>query len=193
MKNALILALPLLALAACNEAADSTVNADETAMVSETENAMAMDNMATAGAVPAVASADYLAMAGASDMFEIESSKAVRATSSNAAIKSFAQMMVDGHMASTAKVKAAAAEAGMTVAPPKLSSAQQTMLDEIKAAPAAARDAIYMRHQATAHAEALSLHQGYASSGDAAPLKKAAGEIAPVVQTHIAELGKIKA
>jgi len=193
MKQILILALPLLALSACNEAADSTVNADDTAMVTETENAMAVNDMAMNGAMPAVASADYLAMAGASDMFEIESSKAVNETTKSAGIKSFAQMMISGHTDSTAKVKAAAKEAGMTVAPPKLSSAQQAMLDQIKAAPAASRNGLYLRHQATAHAEALSLHQGYASSGDSMPLKKAAGEIAPVVQRHIAELGKIKA
>jgi putative membrane protein len=35
------------------------------------------------------------------------------------------------------------------------------------------------------------LHQGYAANGDNEALKKAASEIAPVVQKHIAELGRM--
>ena len=36
-----------------------------------------------------------------------------------------------------------------------------------------------------AHEQALSLMQGYAQAGDAPPLKRVAGDIAPVVQSHI--------
>lgn len=189
MKRALILALPLVALAACNKAGDATLNnSNDMAVIDETENVAAVNDMAS---MPANSSADYLAMAGAGDMFEIESSKAVLETTRNAALKDFANMMVKAHTESTAKVKAAANEAGMTVPAPKLNPAQQTMLDEIKSAQGKDRDTVYMRHQATAHAEALNLHRGYASSGDSAPLKKAAGEIAPVVQQHIDALTKI--
>ncbi|MDO9443488.1 MAG: DUF4142 domain-containing protein, partial [Beijerinckiaceae bacterium] len=113
--------------------------------------------------------------------------------SANADVKAFAQMMVDNHGKSTAKVKAAAAEAKIEVGAPKLDADQQKMLDEIKAADAAGIDAVYLAHQKTAHDAALALHKDYAASGDTASLKKAAGEIVPVVEAHRAELGKLAA
>ena len=198
MKPMLILSASLLALAACSEAGDATANnsVDDTAMVDETENTAAVDDVtaeSNMAAAPAVTTPEYLAAAGAGDLFEIESSKAALGSTKNAAIKSFAQMMVDNHTQSTAKVKAAAQQASLTVPAPKLTPAQQTMLDEIKAASGTARDTVYLRHQATAHQEALALHKGYASSGDTPSLKTAAGEIAPVVEKHIGELSKITA
>ncbi len=135
--------------------------------------------------------AGYLAKAGAGDLFEIESSRALIARTANADARMFARMMIDAHTQSTAKVKAAAQEAGLTVAPPALDPPQQRMLDEIKAAPADKVDAIYYAHQSTAHAAALALHRHYASDGDTPALKKAAGEIVPVVEKHIAELDKL--
>ena len=135
--------------------------------------------------------AGYAAKAGASDKWEIDSSKALLAKSTNADLKKFAQMMVDNHSQSTEKVKAAAKQAKLTLAEPKLDTMQQQMLDEIKAADASAIDAVYKRHQKTAHQAALALHQGYAASGDTEAFKKVAGEIVPVVQKHMAELDKM--
>lgn len=135
--------------------------------------------------------AGYLAMAGAGDLWEIESSKVLLAKSNNADVKKFAQMMVDHHTASTEKVKAAAMAANLSVSPPTLSPDQQRMLDEIKKNSSATVDAVYLRHQNSAHGAALALHKGYAAAGDTESLKKAASEIAPVVQQHIDALGKL--
>ena len=65
------------------------------------------------------------------------------------------------------------------------------MLDEIKAAPPDKVDAVYKARQSEAHRAALALHQGYAAQGDKPALKKAAGEIVPVIQGHIGELSKL--
>src|SRR3546814_2557839 len=73
-------------------------------------------------------------------MWEIESSKALRAKSQRDDVKAFAQMMIDNHGESTAKVKAAADAASITVPAPTLDPEQQRMLDEIKAADAATID-----------------------------------------------------
>ena len=54
-------------------------------------------------------------------------------------------------------------------------------------------DAVYLRNQRAAHDAALALHRTYSTSGDTDSLKKAAGEIVPVVEQHIAELGKLTA
>jgi putative membrane protein len=146
---------------------------------------------AAPAAAPAASTADYIAKAGAGDLWEIESSKALLAKSKDAKVRAFAEMMIDHHGKSTAKVKAAAATAGAEVSAPKLDADQEKMLADIKAADAAAIDKIYLGHQKTAHDAALALHQGYAASGEAVALKQAAAEIVPVVEAHRTELGKL--
>lgn len=189
MKSPYILPLAL-ALAACS-GADNNAPTDTTTVVAEpTVPESEAAPMAGTPATP-VDAASYIGKASAGDLWEIESSKALLAKSTNADVKAFAQMMIDHHGKSTAKVEAAAAEAQLAVTPPELDAEQRTMLDEVKAADAATIDAIYLTHQKTAHDAALALHQGYAASGDTAPLKKAAGEIVPVIETHRAELAKL--
>lgn len=158
------------------------------------ETTQPADTMAPAdvAATPTDA-AGYIAKAGAGDLWEIESSKAVLAKTARDDVKAFAQMMIDDHVKSTAKVKAAAAAASIEVPPPMLDADQQRTLDEIKNADAASVDAVYLRHQQAAHDGALALHRAYAINGDTDSLKKAAGEIAPVVEQHIGDLRKLMA
>ena len=194
MKSPYVLTLAL-ALAACSGADDSALSetttvADATVPEADVPPFTDAPPLTDAPTTP-VDAVSYIAKAGAGDMWEIESSKALLAKSTNADVKAFAQMMIDHHGKSTAKVKAAAAEAKMTVTPPKLDPAQQTMLDEIKAADAADIDALYLADQKSAHDAALALHQRYATGGDTASLKTAAAEIVPVVEAHRTELSKM--
>ena len=190
MKSPYIATLALL-LAGCG-GAETTAPADQ----SEVAHATVPEAGTPPASAPVAATVDaagYIAKAGAGDLWEIESSKALLAKSGNAEVKRFAEMMIDHHGKSTAKVKAAATEAKLDVAAPKLDAAQQKMLDEIKAADAAGIDAVYLAHQKAAHDAALALHQGYSAGGDTPSLKKAAGEIVPVVEAHRAELAKLPA
>jgi len=184
MNRMLWIALPTLALAGCNRAAPPPV-----------ENA-ALDNSAETNAaasapVPVTDAATYLTKAGAGDLFEIESSRAIADKTGNAGIKAFAQMMITDHGKSTARLKAAAREAGLTAPTPSLDPAQQQTLDAIRNATGTAADSAYLDAQRTGHSEALALHSGYAVGGDTEPLKKAANEIAPVVQHHIDQLARL--
>lgn len=188
MKSASILTLAFL-LAACGSNNDAAP--PEAASIDQAAPS-AMIEPAGTPATP-VDAAGYISKAGAGDMWEIESSKALLAKSTNADVKAFAQMMIDNHGKSTAKVKAAATAAKIDVAAPKLDADQQKMLDEIKGADAAGIDTVYLAHQTTAHDAALALHKAYAASGDTPALKKAAAEIVPVVETHRAELTKLAA
>ena len=184
MNRMLWIALPTLALAGCNRAAPPPA-----------ENA-ALDNgieTNTADAVPITDAATYLAKAGAGDLFEIESSRAIADKTNNAGIKAFAQMMITDHTKSTAELKAAAREAGVTAPAPMLDPAQQQTLDEIKTATGSAADSAYLSAQRAGHSDALALHSGYAVGGDTEQFKKAANEIAPVVQHHIDQLAKLSA
>ncbi|MBJ7501190.1 MAG: DUF4142 domain-containing protein [Sphingopyxis sp.] len=191
MKNACMITLVLL-LGACGGGADSSAppedrNAADTMAVS-------VGNEPPAGtpATPTGA-ADYVAQAGAGDLWEIESSKALLAKSGRADVRKFAQMMIDQHGQSTAKIKAAAAAAGLQATPAELDTNQQKMLDEIEAADATGIDAVYLAHQRAAHDAALALHNAYATNGDTEVFKKTAGEIVPVVEAHRAELDKLAA
>ncbi len=188
MTRLIWIAAPTLLLAGCNAA--GTTPADDALANNSAANSMAVGEPVAA---PVTDSATYLAKAGAGDLFETESSKAILAKTTKADIKSFAQMMVDDHGKSTAKVKAAAQAAGLTVAPPTLDAAQQQALDGIKAASGEAADRAYLDAQRTAHADALALHSGYRENGDTPELKAAASQIAPVVQHHIDELSKLSA
>lgn len=129
--------------------------------------------------------AQFVAKAGAGDLYERTSSRLVLQSTQNAKVRSFAQMMEKDHAKSTADVKAAAARGGVAATPPKLDAAQTKMIADLKAASGQKRDQLYVSQQKTAHQQALALHQRYAATGTAAPLKSAAATIAPVVQHHI--------
>ena len=128
---------------------------------------------------------DYVKDAGAGDMFEIQSSKLVLQSTHDPKVRAFANKMIADHMKSTAMIKAAARKDHVAVPAPMLMPNQQQMLSDIRSANGAARDALYMQDQATAHQAALMVQQSYAQSGDKPALMATAGQIVPVVQSHI--------
>ena len=132
----------------------------------------------------------FVMKAGASDKFEISEAK-LMVKSANPDIKSFAQQMITDHTKSTQMMKAAAKADSVTAGPPMLEANQKSDLAKLTSAKGKARDSLYIEQQKTAHADALSLMQGYASSGTATHLRDAAGQIQPVVQSHIDMLGKM--
>lgn len=151
---------------------------------------------ATAAAVvslPAAAQvmtpAEYVATAGASDLYEITASKVVLETTQDPKIRQFAQMMIDQHSKSTAEVKAAAAKSRVRVSAPKLTPLQQELVTELRGEQGTARDAAYIAQQRASHGQALNVQKAYSLDGTAPALKTAAGNIVPVVQQHIAMLG----
>ncbi|AXJ96005.1 MULTISPECIES: DUF4142 domain-containing protein [unclassified Sphingomonas] len=153
-----------------------------------TAAAIAATPFAAAIAQAPTTPAAYVAMAGAGDQYEIQSSRLVMQTTRNAELRAFAEMMVRDHTNSTAEVKAAARQAGLTVPPPRLDAKGSRDIAALRGAKGTARDGLYVTQQKAAHARALALHRGYAANGTAAPLKAVAGKIAPVVQTHLTAL-----
>ncbi len=131
---------------------------------------------------------DYVMQAGASDMFEITSSRTVLSSTKDPKVRMFAQQMIKDHTTSTKEVMAAARKDKVAMMPPKLNSMQADMVAQLKAAKGPARDSLYMQQQAQSHQMALQLQQSYAANGTAPDLKMTAGMIVPVVQSHIAML-----
>lgn len=139
----------------------------------------------------ATSPANYVKQAGASDLYEMQSSKLVLATSKNAGLRGYADEMIKDHSKSTADVKAAAMKAGLHPMPPKLMPMQESDVAKLRAASGPARDQLYVTQQKASHQMALQLQQGYAAHGTSAPLKAVAAKITPVVQHHLAMLGKM--
>ena len=147
--------------------------------------------VATPAAAQVMTPTDYVKTAGASDLYERESSVLVLQTSKDPKVRDFATMMIAHHTKSTADVKAAAAKAKVAVPPPALTPLQMELVAQLKAENGAARDARYIAEQKAAHGQALALQQAYAKDGTAASLKAAAAAIVPVVQQHIQALMKM--
>jgi putative membrane protein len=131
---------------------------------------------------------DYIAQAGASDMYEKQSSQLLLTSTHNPELRRFANQMIVDHTKSTNMVKRAATRSHITPPPPHLMPKQASMLAELRAAHGVDRDHLYVRQQKMAHDEALALHSSFAHTGSPAPLRETAAQIAPVVQSHIAML-----
>ena len=140
-------------------------------------------------AMPAAAQvmrpAEYVATAGASDLYERMSSQMVLQTTADPKVRAFAQMMIDEHGQSTAMVKDAAARSHVPAMPPVLTPAQAEMVAQLQAEQGSARDAAYLAQQKVAHGQALNVQKAYAMEGRAPALRSAAAAIVPVVEKHI--------
>lgn len=131
---------------------------------------------------------EFVAKAGASDTFEIDSAK-LMATSKNHAVSMFATQMITDHSKSTKMVGTAARLDHLAPKKPELTVGQRTDLTALKALPnGKTRDDLYVKQQKAAHEDALALMQDYASNGTARHLKMTAAKIAPVVEKHQAML-----
>lgn len=147
--------------------------------------------IAAPAAAQVMAPNDYVATAGASDLYEITSSQLVLQSTADPKVRQFAQMMIAHHTKSTAEVKAAAAKSQVNAPPPALNPLQTELVAELQAEIGPARDAAYVAQQKESHQQALAVQKAYAAEGTAAPLKAAARKIVPVVQSHIAMLMKM--
>lgn len=186
----ILLAAAAVTLASCSGGDNAEAPADAAPMEAD---AMASGDMAAPPAdMAAPPAAEYAAMAGASDLYEIQSSRAVLQTTQNAEVRRFAQMMVEQHTGTMEAVSAAAREAGLTPAPPALDSAKTAMMRDLEAAEGAARDAVYIRQQVMAHEQALALHRAYSGAGDQPALKAAATSAVPIVERHLAEIRRMQ-
>ncbi|HEV2569124.1 DUF4142 domain-containing protein [Sphingomonas sp.] len=142
------------------------------------------DTMMTAA--PATAS-EFAAMAAASDLFEIESSRLAATQAKSAEVKNFAAMLVADHTKSTAELKSIASKENITLSPPTLAPDMQSKIDALKNVKGEQFDTLYLTQQVPAHETALKLHQGYAQSGDNASLKAFASKTSTVVSKHLDE------
>lgn len=178
----LVMASSALLVSACNrsDTSDAAGNQDVTAA----ENGL-NDAMAAPAALPTTAP-EFVNAAAASDRFEIESSKLAQASGSSAAVKSFAQQMITGHTASTAKLKSTIAGITPPLTPnDALNADQQALMATLQGKTGAELDAAYAAAQVTAHTKTLDALNAYASGGDNPELVAFAKGLIPTVTAHL--------
>lgn len=185
-----------LVLSACHKtgsnAGKDVSNPGDSAAVNTVQDVAATAVGAGSAVVNGTKADNYVPAAAMADMYEIEAAKIAQQRTKDPKIKAFAQMMITDHTASSAKIKAALAPAGLNIAPPAgLDDRRNGMLQNLRAAGDADFDLAYLHQQLAAHTEALALHKEYSTAGDNAQLKTVAGAIVPVVEHHLAEIRNI--
>ncbi|MDX3927823.1 MAG: DUF4142 domain-containing protein [Shinella sp.] len=128
---------------------------------------------------------DFVQEAGASDMFEVESSK-LAVERADDATKAFARQMVMDHQKTTTEMKQMV-EGGKVKAtlPTAMTAAQQEMMDELKGLQGAEFTEQYQDDQVSAHETAVDLFRRYAEEGDNPELKAWAGKTLPALEHHL--------
>jgi putative membrane protein len=127
----------------------------------------------------------YVMAAGASDLYEINSSQIAVAKSSDPAVRRFAAMMIKHHQQTTAATVAAARKAGLTPMPASLDAGATASINELQTAAPADFDRLYLGQQVPAHQAALDLNKSYAMDGDKPALRASAKKAVPIVQQHL--------
>jgi putative membrane protein len=179
-----------LSLAACGpkteQAADTVENSAGEAMTDLGNGAANAADAVSDALNPTPSGQTFADTAAKSDAFEIAAAKLALTSASSAQVKAFANDMIKAHTASTAKIEAAAAKASPAITPDAtLTGEQNDDLADLAKLKGADFDKAYIDGQIDAHDDALELMEDFAKDGDVAPLKAAAGEIAPVVKSHL--------
>jgi putative membrane protein len=174
-KTLALVSVAALSLAACGKKAEDSTAVDNgsyaTTTITDVNAAGANDAMPTS----ASGGQAFVNMAGASDAFEIETSKLAAANGASAAVQKFA-----------AQLKVATATLSPVLNPnPALSAEQQQKLADLKTKTGADFDAAYAAAQVAGHQQTLEMLRGYAATGDVPELKTFASGLAPTVAAHI--------
>jgi len=188
-------ALSSLALAACGEKAKETPVSVPAADGMTADGKATMNGMGGTSASSISAPSDpqeYATQAASGDQFEIQTSQLALTRSKNAAVRDFAQQMIDEHRASTRLLQVAATSAALQAPRLELLAAHQARLTELQGA-GANFDELYLEQQREAHAEAIALHQTMTGNAAApAQLSSFASDVLPKVQEHAKLLDTIK-
>ena len=171
-----------LALSACGGSKTET-STTTNSVITEGDSLTVDNNSVAAVLSPGQAFANA---AASSDAFEIAESQLAQTTSKSAAIKAFAQKMIDAHTGSTTKLKAAAASATPAITPDAtLTAEQQQKLDALKAKTGTDFDTGYAADQVAAHQATLDALKTYSATGDVPELKTFATGLVPTVTAHL--------
>jgi putative membrane protein len=134
----------------------------------------------------ALSTHDFVKVAAQTDAFERAEGRLAAERGSTHQVRDFGRMMVADHTKTTVALKAALRKAGLPAPPPPpLSGEEQGNIAMLRGLHGPAFDKAYLAEQISTHQTALQVMQGYASGGDNAVLRGAAGDTAPIVEHHL--------
>ena len=126
----------------------------------------------------------YVTNAAIGDMYEIEAGRMAVERGASAEAKQLGEMLVTDHTTSSERLKGLAQAAGETV-PMEMDERRKGLLDNLRAAQGAEFDRVFADQQVAAHQEALTLHRGYADSGENTELQAFARDLVPKLEAHL--------
>jgi putative membrane protein len=154
--------------------------------------AFAADPATKQASAPVAPTATFVASAAFGNMFEIESSKLALERSKSAAVKAFAQRMVDDHSAAAVKFKEAVLESKLAMPPDKVDAKHQAIMDELAGKQGADFDKAYIEAQYKAHLQTVELFKGYAQGGEDTRMRAFAASVLPTLEAHMEHVSKMR-
>lgn len=170
-----------LLLAACgdNRADQDPVNAVQDA-------ASAPVGQMSAATLGANTVEGYVTNAAMGDLYEIRAAEIALERSRNAEVRALAEMIRADHTEASEQLREAAGQAAQGgQIPSGLDERRQGLIDNLRAATAAAFDQVYIDQQVAAHREAVTLHEGFADNTDAPQLAQHAAMVLPKIRVHL--------
>lgn len=182
--------LAVLAFAACG---DNTDLATDTTTPATTETT----TVDTAAADPEASvreAQDFVNAVGQAGLVEIRTSEMALEKGKNAALKTFAQKMIDEHKAAGEKLKAAASAAALAAPPETLDDFHMRRINDLVETDGDADfDADYAALQVDAHNDAIKVVEDYSKNNNALPqLKSFADDVLPTLVAHKMDAEKVR-
>ncbi|RZK20958.1 MAG: DUF4142 domain-containing protein [Pedobacter sp.] len=146
---------------------------------------------ATGGIAVDDADAKFTTAAAVGGMAEVEMGKLALQKSSNAQVKEFATMMVNDHGKANTELMEIAAAKNITL-PSTVDEEHKNKMDDLSKKSGTDFDKAYVDAMVDGHKSTLKLMEDESKNGADAELKAFATKTAPVVQTHLTMINKIK-
>lgn len=153
-----------------------------------------MASASTAGSHDARA---FIQSASVGDLYEIQAGIIAADRAGSDDVRAFAEMMVEHHTTAMHQMRSALRSQEVTSQLPdaapvrELDARRQGMIQHLMDAPTEDFDKMYLDQQRLAHQESVTLHKGYAESGDNPQLRSVALGGLPMVERHLKALGRI--
>ena len=128
---------------------------------------------------------EFVQAAAESDTFEIIEAQTALAQTTVPQILAFARQMVHDHGETSRALQEATARAGLKPPPMAVGANQAPFLAALQSMRGPDFDQTFWRQQAMAHRAALTVEQGYATSGDTPAIRQAATAAIPTIKAHL--------
>lgn len=156
-----------------------------------------MVGLASASTAGSHSSEGFVMNACVGDLYELEAAQIALQRSRSESVRAFAQMMIDHHTTAMHQMRSALRSSEVRSRLPdlapttELDDRRKAMIKHLREAPEDNLDKTYLDQQKLAHQETVTLHKGYAESGDNPQLRSLAASGVPMVERHLETLRRI--